>query len=165
MFVKTLRFCAPKRRDQIGERRHAYVHHTPKEQALYNLQTSMVTGLGPGARKPTAEQQQLRSMVTYVNTHWRKHRDMFGQGVRKAQQALFMPAEHDKILEHFRTTPGLLVAAGLDADDIGIAHVQSHAEIAANTGEPVDSDTVVQLYHMLYNLGVQPKVVCLAFND
>ena len=80
-------------------------------------------------------------------------------------EALGRPADHAKILAHFCATPGLLEAAGLDRDDIGISHVQTHKEIAANVGDSPDSEAVDAAYHMLCNLGVQRKLVCLAFND
>tara|TARA_X000000368_G_scaffold366883_1_gene313919 strand:- start:78 stop:770 length:693 start_codon:yes stop_codon:yes gene_type:complete len=144
------------------ERRHVYILNTPKEQAQHTLHSLISMGRLP---QPTPQQQELRAMYTYVPKHWAKHRDPFGQGVRKAHKALSQPADHAKILAHFCATPGLLEAAGLDANDIGIAHVQSHQEIAANVGDSPDSEAVDAAYHRLANLGVQRKLVCLAFND
>jgi len=150
--------------DQIVqyERRHVYVMNTPKEQARQDLHHEIASGQLP---QPTPEQQALRAMCTYVPSHWKKHRDPFGQGARKAHEALGRPADHAKILAHFCATPGLLEAAGLNADDIGIAHVQSHEEIAKEVGDSPDSKAVDRVYHLLCNLGVQPTRMCLAFND
>ena len=144
------------------ERRHIYLLNTPREAAQHTLHHLVTTGLLP---QPTPAQQELRAMCTYVPKHWTKHRDPFGQGVGKAHEALGRPADHAKILAHFCATPGLLEAAGLDRDDIGISHVQTHKEIAANVGDSPDSEAVDAAYHMLCNLGVQRKLVCLAFND
>ena len=144
------------------ERRHAYIHNTPKEQAVSTLRNLIAMGRMP---QPTPKQQELRSMITYVAKRWPKHNDLFGQGASSVGEAMGMPADHDKILEHFRSYPKLLKAAGLEAHDIGISYVQSHEEIATGLGEPVDSAKVDELYHMLHNLGVQPKIVCEAFND
>ena len=144
------------------ERRHAYIHNTPKEQAVSTLRNLIAMGQMP---QPTPKQQELRAMATYVAKRWPKHNDLFGQGASSIGQAMGMRADHDKILEHFRSYPKLLKAAGLEADNIGISHVQSHEEIADGLGQSVDSAMVDELYHMLHNLGVQPKIVCAAFND
>ena len=147
------------------ERRHAYIHHTPKEQAQDTIRNKLMMGL---MSLPTRKQVELRRMNSYVPKRWPKEPDLFEQGASSVEQALAMPADHNKILKHFRTYPKLLKAAGLKADDIGISHVHSRKEIAANMfamGEERDDAKVDRMYHVLHNLAVHDKLACEAFND
>ena len=147
------------------ERRHAYIHHTPKEQAQDTIRNKLMMGL---MSLPTRKQVELRRMNSYVPKRWLKEPDLFEQGASSVEQALAMPADHNKILKHFRTYPKLLKAAGLKADDIGISHVHSRKEIAANMfamGEERDDAKVDRMYHVLHNLAVHDKLACEAFND
>ena len=104
-------------------------------------------------------------MNSYVPKRWLKEPDLFEQGASSVEQALAMPADHNKILKHFRTYPKLLKAAGLKADDIGIAHVHNRKELAMVTGRTLDDAEIDQMYNMLRNLAVHDKLTCEAFND
>lgn len=165
------------------ERRHVYVLHTPKENQKYSAQ-QLIQMLGDKFPNPTAEQQDLRALSGYIKTHWEELGDMFEQGADTAMEALIMPVNHEKVLAHFRTTPGLMERAGLDTarlgiepglaswtglydNAIGLAHIQSRADVAKLAGaggsEP-RPDLIDRLYDAPCNLVVAEQLACMAFD-
>ena len=91
--------------------------------------------------------------------HWATNTDMFDQGVRTLDEALNLPVDHEKVLAHFRSR-ALLKKTGLNADDIGISHVLSHADIAKDLKQHPESAEVDYVYLMANNLSVQSIDFC-----